>query len=83
MNIRFGVSQGQKDQINEVCFSHSGDFLFVPTGAGAVVTYAFALEGDVATLTEFHRYDAHACVINCIGGSYWKYRLNHNLNKKE
>ncbi|PLW29297.1 hypothetical protein PCASD_19575 [Puccinia coronata f. sp. avenae] len=60
------ASEGQKDQINEVSFSHSGDFLFVPTGAGAVVTYAFARDGDAATLTEFHRYDAHACVINCI-----------------
>jgi hypothetical protein len=61
--------KGQKDQINEVSFSHSGDYLFVPTGAGSVVTYAFSREGDAAKLTEFHRYEAHACVINCIGTS--------------
>jgi len=60
------AAEGQKDQINEVSFSHSGDYLFVPTGAGSVVTYAFSREGDSAKLTEFHRYDAHACVINCI-----------------
>lgn len=60
------ASEGQKDQINEVSFSHSGDYLFVPTGAGSVVTYAFSREGDAAKLTEFHRYEAHACVINCI-----------------
>lgn len=61
--------QGQKDQINEVAFSHSGEYLFVPTGAGAVATYRLDLQGDTVSLKEFYRCEPHACVINCMGRS--------------
>ncbi|CAH7674379.1 WD40-repeat-containing domain protein [Phakopsora pachyrhizi] len=60
------ASEGQKDQINEVAFSHSGEYIFVPNGAGAVVTYEFKLEDGAVRLNQFNRCEAHACIINCI-----------------
>ncbi|CAH7683063.1 WD40-repeat-containing domain protein [Phakopsora pachyrhizi] len=48
------ASEGQKDQINEVAFSHS------------VVTYEFKLEDGAVRLNQFNRCEAHACIINCI-----------------
>jgi hypothetical protein len=40
--------RGQKNQINNPHqpIPHHGDFLFIRTSAGAVVTYAFARYGD-------------------------------------
>ncbi|KAG0143718.1 hypothetical protein CROQUDRAFT_134822 [Cronartium quercuum f. sp. fusiforme G11] len=58
--------EGQKDQINEVSFSHSGDYFFIPTGVGEVVTYKFEFNSDKINLKEFHRSSPHACTIYCI-----------------
>ncbi|KAH9817509.1 WD40-repeat-containing domain protein [Melampsora americana] len=60
------ANEGQKNQINELAFAYSGEYLFLPTGAGEVMTYAFEFQGDSVTLKEYHRCEPHAAVLNCI-----------------
>ncbi|EGG05984.1 uncharacterized protein MELLADRAFT_36373, partial [Melampsora larici-populina 98AG31] len=51
---------------NELAFAYSGEYLFLPTGAGEVVTYGFEFQGDSVSLKEYHRCTPHAAVLNCI-----------------